>query len=109
MMDLTIPALLLNFGAVAGAMMMRIEPHQRSTISFRAAPFLIGLGTLAGFAAIGLFLYDKGIVEGGTYWAVSAFAFSFIAGALTRTDGLITIGGLAAIVVGCILAVPALF
>jgi hypothetical protein len=108
-MNLTISALLLNFGAVAGAMMMRIEPHQRSTISFRAAPFLMGLGTLAGFAAIGLFLYDKGVVEGGIFWAVSAFAFSFIAGVLTRIDGVITIGGLAAIVAGCILAVSELF
>ena len=108
-MELTIPALLLNFGAVAGAVMMRIPPHDRSTVSFRFAPFLIGLGTLAGFAAIGLFLYDKGMIEGAIYWAVSAFSFSIISGAFTRSDGLITISGFAAIAAGLILTVAAMF
>lgn len=108
-MDLIIPALLLNFGAVAGAMMMRIQPHQRSTVSFRTAPFLIGLGTLAGFAAVGLLLYDKGLLEGAIYWAVSGFGFSLIIGAFTRYDGMITIAGFAAIAAGLIFAMSALF
>ena len=55
-----------------------------------------------------MFLYDKGLMEGGIYWAVSAFAFSFVVSAFTRNDGLITIAGLASILVGTFMAVQAL-
>lgn len=99
-MDLTIPALLLNFGALAGATIMRRPLHLRSSASMQLGPFLIAAATLAGFASIGMLLYSLGIVQGLVYWVGSAASFSLITLVLNRWDGLITIGGLCAMAAG---------
>ena len=99
-MDLTIPALLLNFGALAGASIMRLPVHRRSAASVQFGPILIALGTLAAFASLGMLSYSLGLGQGLLYWGGSAVAFSLVSLVLNRWDGLITVGGLSAIVAG---------
>lgn len=103
--DLTISALLLNFGALAGASIMRRPTHRRSAASLKLGPLLIALGTLAAFASLGLLFYSLGLVQGLLYWCGSAIAFSLLPVILQKWDGLITVGGLSTIALGCGLAI----
>ena len=102
---LTLAALLLNFGAVAGAMVMRISIERRSIPTFHVGGLLSALGTIAGFGAAAIFLYNLGVLHGLLYWAGSAIAFTAITSTIIRIDALITILGLLSIVLGGGLAV----
>ena len=103
-------ALILNFGAVVSAIVARAGPLDRSSITRQIAFLLIPLGALAGFGAIGLFIYDQGVGYGLVYWVLSAMFFTFATTMLQGIpEGLVSLLGLIAIGVGAIIVLFLLF
>ena len=98
-----ISALLLNFGAMTGAMVSSTPYASRSSATHSVAGFLVPLATIAGFAAIALFLYDQGVGYGLLWWAASSFLFAAIGFRLM--DGLNSTLGLVSIITGVILGI----
>lgn len=110
MTELLVAALFLNFGAVASAMVFRTPAHLRSSATNSIAPFLIPLGTLASFFALGIFLYEKGIAYGVLGWFLLSMALAAANSVLRGiAEGLASLFGLISIGVGAALAAHVLF
>jgi len=85
----------LDFGATAGAVVFNTPSHARSSASDSLAGILVPLGTIAGLLAIGLLIYDQGIVQGAIYWLIASIisftAVRFLMDGFTSVLGLISI------------------
>lgn len=68
MSEQLIGALLLNFGAAAGAMLMRIPKWDQSRMSRQVGWILLLGGGLGGFFAIYLFIHELGWLRGLALW-----------------------------------------
>jgi hypothetical protein len=91
-------ALLLNVGAVAGAMLARVPRWNLSPMSRQIGPILLLLALPASLFAIYLFVQTRGWGYGFLAWfgsgGVSVMLLRFL------FEGLRTIAGIAAIVAG---------
>lgn len=93
-----IAALLMNFGAIAGAMLMRNPRWNWSLLSRKLGWLLFLVGGPAGLLAIYLFVEERGWGYGLLLWfgssGLSATALGFM------FDGLRTIAGTVAAIIG---------
>ena len=94
----TISGLLLNFSAVAGAMVMRQSPFEHSRVTRALAPFLMIGGVIAGFVAIFAFIRGYGIGYGLWWWIISGLVFSAIC--MRLFDGVRSLLGVVSLLIG---------
>ncbi|MEJ0025496.1 MAG: hypothetical protein WDN01_05655 [Rhizomicrobium sp.] len=92
MIDIILPALLLNFAAVTGTMVRRAGYENISQVSqILSVPLILG-GILAGFAAIYASVAAEGWLTGLAIWFVSGLILAAVASAIrTRWDGILSI------------------
>ncbi|MGE0676144.1 hypothetical protein [Pseudolabrys sp.] len=107
MSDFLVAALVLNFAGSMGAAVEFTPRHQWSRITFELRGVLVALGVISTFLALYLFIKDRGIIAGLLYWFISSVVYLAIAKFILM-EGLRTVAGIAAAVIGGYLAAQAL-
>ena len=103
-MDAVVAALVLNFAAVAGAIIRQAGYSNVSRVSQIFGFQLIWGGIFAGFMALYCLVMAEGWLAGIGIWCVTGFLYALIAIQIrARWDALLTILGTISLVAGVVL------